>query len=246
MKLFRLCFLFPLVFLSALSAQSPAGAPPIKARIVCLSVTGEEIPDLRLMTLRQPIGLRAPTDYFSDPVDYHGPARLVFYSGADAASATPAAPGASAEPPPFATVELPPEGGEFLLLFGGQPGAVRIAAMDFSRESAPLGAYLFWNLSSQPLGVRLGEAAGMLSSGARELIRPQSEDRSYLALRVFGDQDGAARQLFASRHFHRETTRQLVFITDAETPGRVRLKIITQRVLAPLQSVAAATTASRN
>jgi hypothetical protein len=78
------------------------------------------------------------------------------------------------------------------------------------------------------------------------LIRPQGEDRSYLALRVFGEQDGAAHQLFASRHFHRETTRQLVFITDAETPGGVRLKIITQRVLAPLQPAATATTASRN
>ncbi|MFH1499580.1 MAG: hypothetical protein ABII82_17355 [Verrucomicrobiota bacterium] len=230
--------LVSLVVLSAaVRAQQPSGAQ-VNARIVCLSLSGEALSDLVVTSSPDPLETRAPKDYLSDPVDYRGPARLTFQTK-QALSAPPALDPETGRPlslPPLATVDLPAEGGEFLLLFGGKPGEYRVAALDFSSQAAPLGSYLFWNFSGRPLGLQLGAQNHLLKPGTRELVRAGVEDRSYIALRVFDEDGGKARQLFASRHFHRETTRQLVFITSVPDTDRVRLKIITQRVFEPFKT----------
>lgn len=228
---------FALLAVTIHAQQQPAGAQ-LNARIVCLSLTGEALSDLVVTSAADPLETRAPKDYLSDPVDYRGPAHLTFQT--KQALAAPAvldpATGKPVPVPPLATVDLPAEGGEFLLLFGGKPGDYRVAALDYSSQAAPLGSYLVWNFSGRPLGLQLGELNRLIRPGTRELVNPEAEDRSYLAMRVFDEDDGKARQLFASRHFHRETTRQLVFITTVPDTDRVRLKIITQRVFEPFKT----------
>ncbi len=228
----RLLLALTLTLAASLCVTAQPAPVIVNARLVCLSLTGEPVSDLVLKGVNRTLTLNAPVDYLSDPVDYRGPAQLALY----AKTQPPADPAKPAAPPvPLALVDLPPTGGEFLLIFGGKPGELRVAALDWTGQTAPLGSYTFWNLSQRPLGVVLGETNQMLPAGLRSLLRPQTTDRSYLPLRVFDEHAGAARQLFASRHFHRETTRQLVFITDVAGTDRVKLKIITQRIFAPLQ-----------
>ncbi len=227
-----------LTLTSALTAQIPApSAEQVRVRIHLLSVIGNDVDGLTLFNGRTPLKVRAPVDYLSEPIDYRGPPFLAFYS-TDALESPPPPPPPPGHkpspPPPLTTVELPKGIKEVVVLFGGSRDDLRTAAIDFSMDAAPLGSYTFWNLTNRPLAVTLGETNATIPVGRQGLIHPSDPDRTYLPLRVFDQAQGAARQLFASRHFHHDTTRQIVFVTNAGDGNRVRLKIITQRVFPAL------------
>lgn len=221
-------------------AQPAAPEKLVSARLLCLSLMNSEPVDLYVIVDKKPVLLRVPVDYFGTPVDYRGPVTLGIYSK----SAPPVAP-AEGQPPsgpqPLATIDLPETGGEFVLLFGGTATAPKLALVDYSEAKAPVGSYLFWNLTGRRIAVALDGTSGIMPAGQQSLLAPSAPADGYMALRVFDEFEGRERQLFAARHFHMEKARQLIFITDAANANRVRLKIITQRVFPP----AAPTVASR-
>lgn len=221
----------------ATRAQSPAPEKIVSARLLCLAVMNHEPVDLYVIVDQKPVPLRVPVDYFGTPVDYRGPVTLGVYS-----KSAPPAPDATA-PRPLATIQLPETGGEFVLLFGGAAEAPKLALLDFAENKAPAGSYVFWNLTSRRIAVSLGDASGVMTQGRQTVLTPGATPDGYMAMRVFDEQDGRDRQLFAARHYHMEKARQLVFVTDAASANRVRLKIITQRVFDPApQSASVAST----
>lgn len=220
-------------FLARASAQSaPPGNPAlVRAKLYFLSVDSAPVRDLAFLNGKELVPVTAPTEFVSQPLDYVGPALLRLAPGA--VLLAPPAPGGASAPQPSpaetTTVALSAEGGEWLILLGRRQGALHAMAVDFSAASMPEDSYLFWNLTGRPLGVVLGDARQLVAAGQRQVMRvPAGAD--YLPLRVFENNDGEARQAFASRHLHQPGRRQLVFLSETGEAGRVRLRMITQQV----------------
>lgn len=241
MKTSRLTCLF-LVLIGAgtllASAQPAPAEKPVTARIYCLDVTGAGFNGLSFYQGKAEVPVRVPEEFLSPMYEYTGPSRLVFLKKA---APVPPAPGetrpAAPWPPdrePVAAVDLPAEGGEFLLLFGRSPdGVTKIMPVAFDERTVPRNGYWFWNLTQRPLGVMLGGAKAVVGPAQREVLT-QAAKADYMPLRVFDEFGGRERQVFASRHLHREETRQIVFLRDGEQAGRVKIRMITQPKPAPL------------
>lgn len=218
-------------------AQPAADSPPVQAKLYFLSISNTALPPLGFLNGKTKIPVEIPSDFVSQPYTYVGPALFTLLSK------QPGQPTASLPSPPpvhlpVASVELPPEGGEFLLVVGRAGEQVLILRVDFSTASVPADAYLFWNLTKRPLAVTLGDTKNLVPAGQRSTFEvPSGAD--YMPLRVFDETTGALRQVFASRHLHRAGMRQLVFLTEGSTPDRVRLRMITQRTAPPLVETAA-------
>lgn len=230
--LFRSLFALFLLGALAWAQPRPAEPQPVTARFYCLDVTGAVFEGLSYYQGKVETSIRVPSEFLSQAYEYTGPSKLVFLQ-----KAVPEAPKAgqtravSPWPPdrqPMAAVDLPEQGGEFLLLFGrSADGTAKILSVVFDENTVPRNGYLFWNLTARPLGVMLGGEKSIVPPGQRQVLR-QAASSDYMPLRVFDVFEGRERQVFASRHLHRDATRQIVFMRDGTQPGRVKIQMITQ------------------
>lgn len=222
----------------AASAQPAPAAKPVTARFYCLDVTGAVFNGLSYYQGKAEVPVRVPGEFLSPAYEYTGPSRLVFLRKIAPAAPKPgeARPAAPWPPDrePVVAADLPVEGGEFLLLFGrSADGVAKIMPVPFDEGTVPRNGYLFWNLTARPLGVMLGGAKAVVAPAQRKVLT-QAATADYMPLRIFDEFDGRERQVFASRHLHREETRQIVFVRDAEQAGRVKIRMITQPKPAPV------------
>lgn len=227
--------LLPLLLAGTIKADTPTAAPVIvQARFHCLAVSDGDFKGLSLLEQKAELPLSIPRDFLSPAYDYKGPSDMVVL-GPPAAPA-PNRPTSTTTPKraPLLTVTLPPDGGEFLLLFAnGSDGKPRTALVNYSMQTAPLGSYLVWNLTARPLSLQLDASHTLLAPGRSQTVTLPEDKNTYMPLKVF---DQAHGQVYGARHLHRPQTRQLVFLTDS--PGRadhVSLRMITQTVFTPEQ-----------
>lgn len=217
-------------------AQPSTPAPkPVSVRFHCLSMSATAVEGLSFMNGKTEVTLSVPTEFLSPTYDYTGPARLVLLRKVPVLPAG-AAHVPSEYPPgrePAAVVDLSADSDELLLLFNQAGDKTAVASIDYTEKSVPINGYLFWNLSTRPLMVSLGDAKCVLPSGQRQVITLGDTD-SYMPLRIFDVHNDQARQVFASRNLHHPKTRQLIFVADAANdPNRVALRMVSQNFFLP-------------
>lgn len=217
----------------------------ISARFWLLDAGGGAGEPLSFFRDKEEIPVRAPEEYLSPMYEYTGPARFAFFRKVSKPAALADEP-PSPWPPgraPVAFVDLPAAGGDFLLLLAkNREGGLRVIPMPFGEDAVPRDGYVFWNISSRAIGVKLGSARALAEPGQRVVLR-QSTGAGYMPLKLVDAHEGRERQVFASRHLHRDGARQIVFIRDGERLDRVRIRMVTQPSLSisasPSQSAAA-------
>lgn len=224
--------------IAALCSHAQTGAPAPKSvsvRFYCLSMNASSVEGLSFMNGKNEVTLSVPTEFLSPSYDYTGPVRLALLRKIPippaGAVAVP-----SEYPPgrePVAIIDLSAGSDELLLLFNQAGDKTAVASIDYTEKSVPINGYLFWNLSTRPLMVSLGDAKCVLPSGQRQVITLGDAD-SYLPLRIFDVHNDQARQVFASRNLHHPKTRQLIFVADAaNNPERVALRMVSQNFFLP-------------
>ena len=205
--------------------------PIISAKIKCLSMSGD-ITGVDLLTSqgkRVPIG--APSSYISKAFAYVGPSKLVLVKAlkkpganqpaAESTSKVPAAP----ETEILASIEIPPPGGDFLLLFAGDTQTkLHLLAVPFSATDVPPGSCLVWNITPRTLGVVMGSDKALLSAEQKRVFKPVAMAKDYFDLRVFDEYQGQSRALVGGPHFLPDQSRQLIFIVE-RTPGQAPIQI---------------------
>lgn len=210
----------------------------ISARLHCLSVD-ESISGLSLLADKdKKIPIVVPNGFLSPPYDYVGPAEImVLDEHREGAQPAPLVPPKTADNPSrypneVARVNLPPTGGEFLLLFTTTgPNSIRIAPVDFSINAVPSGNYLVYNISSHRLAFSFGEAKRIIEAGEKCLVAPLTGDDSYVPLRVYDEYKGKPRLIVSGRHFNRANARQIFFFTSDDKPNTpVKIQVFTSLI----------------
>lgn len=209
---------FPVLF------AAPEKPVVVSARLYCLSL-GESLTQLSLTDAKgKPLRIEAPNSFLSPSYDYVGPAAATVNRTDSATGSTPAA-----------TFSLPPQGGEFLLLFAPDQGtALKVAAVDFSPKAVPSGHYLVWNISQQRLAFAFGDAKLIIEPGQNALITPHAGDDTYVPLRVFEEYEGKPRLIVSGRHFNRANARQIFLFSASDNPNApVKMQAITNLIAPP-------------
>lgn len=224
--------LFAVAALPLLRAVEPA-QPVISANIKCLSMAGEIAGVDMLADQGKRIPVKAASTYISSTYRYNGPALVTLVRArpkpaSGQRQAEPAAAAPADKPEVLGTVQLPPQGGDFLLLFSGDASSsLRILPVPFSSDDVPAGSCLVWNITPRALGVSVGGQRVLLATGQRQTLRPSVNAQSYFDLRVFDEYQGKPRPLVGGPHFLETETRQLIFIVE-RTPGlpAVSVKVV--------------------
>lgn len=205
-------------------ATADAG-PVITAHIKCLGIKDPVVGVDILLGSGKRLAVTAYTDFISQTLSYQGPARLTLVRSLAAKTAS-----ATAEPEKpevLAVVELPPAGGDFLLLFSGSPAdKLYVMAVPFSSADVPASSCLVWNVTARNLGVSLGGQKAVLASGQRQLVHPSGSTKNYYDLKVFDEYQGQVRPLISGAHYLDENSRQLLFIVE-KVPGQAPVVVRT-------------------
>ena len=227
----RLLSCAALLILCQVSSLVLFGAEPsqsiISARIKCLSMDGEVDGIEFLLEQGRRLPVKAASTYISQTYDYNGPALLtIVRARPKAATSGDARPASMPAPKPeiLASVQMPPTGGDFLLLFSNNQATLHILAVPFSSADVPIGSCLVWNVTPRALGVSLGGQRAVLDTGQRKTLTPETSPQNYFDLRVFDEHEGHARPLVGGPHFLQEKTRQLIFIAE-RTPGQAAVAV---------------------
>lgn len=135
------------------------------------------------------------------------------------------------ETPVIAEATVTPDIERPLFIFVKAPAGstrdYRVLVFEDSFSYFTPGSYRLANLTSKNLGLTLGEERVLLESKAIKTIRPDQENRSYFAFKVFalsGNEDH--RQLFSSRWFYESNSRMLVFLLNDPRRDLVVLKTV--------------------
>lgn len=209
---------------SAVMAQ-PAAEPVITANIKCLSLERDLAGIDILAGQNKRLPVRAASTYISTASQYQGPALLTFVRAKkkDANESTTGQP--DAKPEVLGSVELPPTGGDYLLLFAGSTETkLQIMAVPFASSDVPLGSCMVWNITHRPLGVVMGGQRALLNPSQKQTFKPSLITKDYFDLRVFDEHEGKSRPLVGGPHFLPEKTRQLIFIAE-RVPGGAPIEI---------------------
>lgn len=239
MNLRLLLPLLPLA-LSAVALATPEKPVIVSARLHCLSLA-EPLDRLALYeSADKQTPIAVPNSYLSPVYDYHGPANAIIVHTRPAPPPDAAPPKADAKTPPpdvAASFKLPPQGGEFLLLFAPGPNnCLRVAPFDFSPEAVPSGHYLVWNISTQRIAFSFGDTKLFIEPGQSQLMTPHAEDDTYVPLRVYDEYNGKSRLIVSGRHFNRANARQIFLFsasTNPSAPIRMKMQAITDLLPPP-------------
>ena len=240
-----------LMFSAGAQAQSDGY---VEARIRFISMT-RPLVGVGVVNNRKAHGLVIPTDMFAEEIAYRGPARLELVQMSAARSETAAGPkpeepaaknpstrqGVKAKQqtltftvtgdPPLAWIDLPQKQGLIHLIILVTPGQGNGMVMLSDKPgSFPPGSNRYLNLCPFPLTVRAPSGDHVVPAGGSQILRPGALDKTYYDLQLLSRE---AKVLFSSRTYHLESARKLYVLTQVGTSGRVQLKSIVDRPVAP-------------
>lgn len=151
------------------------------------------------------------------PLPYKGPRRFVLRASEEEFAAKPPLPA------PAAFVDFPLNANRVLLACvksGESP--VKLVAYDISSTGSKAGDYRFFNFSSKPLSIILGEERFAIESRKDKVISRQSwrDDILDLTMQVATVENGKPKLVYSSVWGHRPGRRNFIFMFDGRHPSK--------------------------
>jgi len=177
----------------------------------------EGVDDLHFFDGKAIVPFSANLTGFSQPFPYKGPRKLILRATIDEFSAGPPL------PVPVAAVDLPPNANRVLLCcLKSQDGPLRIIAYNISSTGSQAGDYRFFNFSSKPLSVILGEQSFALQSKGDRIVTDSAwrDEVLDLPMRVASMEENKPRLAYSSVWGHRPGRRNFVFMSDGGHPSK--------------------------
>lgn len=146
---------------------------------------------------------------------------------------------------PVASVELPHESSDIILLFAASARATHadgdepvqgyhLFPIPAAMADFPQGSYLLFNLTRRPVAALVGGQPVQLPPGNHQLVRPAQTDSDNLVMRFAEYRDDAWQRSMNVAFYYRPDQRQMLFITENNDATRsLSLRAINDRDFKP-------------